>query len=59
MKFWNGDRTQTAAIDIGDLEKHISQESVTGAGNLGQIEGENAPEKKTEFYWQKMGGHLN
>ena len=45
MKFWNGDRTQSAAIDIGDLEKHISQESVSGAGNLGQIESENAPEE--------------
>ena len=45
MKFWNEDRTQIPAIDIGDLEKYMSQETVTGAGNLGQIEDENAPEE--------------
>ena len=56
MKFWNGDRTQSPAIDIGDLEKHISQESVTGAGNLGQIESENAPEKKTGRHRAEDGG---
>ena len=41
MKFWNEDRKQSAAIEIGDLEKYMSQETVTGAGNLGQIEKEN------------------
>ena len=41
MTFWNEDRTQSPAIDIGDLEKYMSQETVTGAGNLGQIEQEN------------------
>ena len=37
----NEDRTQSLAIDIGYLEKYMSQETVTGAGNLGQIEEEN------------------
>lgn len=46
MYFWNEDRTQSPAIDIGDLEKHMSQETVTGAGNLRQIEEENTPEEK-------------
>ena len=45
MKFWNEDRTQNPAIGIGDLEKYMSQETVTGAGNLGQIEEANAPEE--------------
>ena len=33
-------------VGIGDLENYMSQETVTGAGNLGQIEEANAPEKK-------------
>ena len=45
MKFWNEDRTQSPAIDIGDLEKYMSQETATGAGNLDPIEEENAPEE--------------
>lgn len=45
MKFWNEDRTQSPAIDIGDLEKYMSQETETGAGSLVQIEVENAPEE--------------
>ena len=40
MKFWNEDRTQSPA-----LEKYMSQETETGAGSLGQIEVENAPEE--------------
>ena len=46
MKFVNEDRTQSPAIDIGDLEKYISQKTATGEGNLRhvQIEEENAPE---------------
>ena len=27
MKFWNEDRTQSPAIDIGDLEKYMSQKN--------------------------------
>ena len=45
MKFWNEDRTQRPAVDIGDLEKYMSKESKTGAGNIDQIQGENAPEE--------------
>ena len=42
----NEDRTQSPAIDIGDLEKYISQKMATGEGNLRhvQIEEENALE---------------
>ena len=43
---WNEDRTQNPAIGIGDLEKYMSQETVTGAGNLSQIEEANAPGEK-------------
>ena len=46
MKFWNEDKTQNPAIRIGDLEKSMSQDTVTVAGNLGQIEEANAPEEK-------------
>ena len=46
VKLWNEDRTQNPAIGIGDLEKYMSQETVTGAGNLSQIEEANAPEEK-------------
>ena len=45
MKFWNEDGTPSPAIDISDFEKYMSQETVTGAGNLGQIEDETAPEE--------------
>ena len=45
MKFWNADRTQSPAINIGVLEKYMFQETVTRAGNLGHIEEENAPEE--------------
>ena len=45
MKFWNEDRTQSPAIDIGDLEKYMSQETATGAGKLNPMEEENAPEE--------------
>ena len=45
MKFWNEDRTQSPAIDIGDLEKYMSQKTATGARNLDLKEEENAPEE--------------
>ena len=43
MKLWNKDRTQNPAIGIA---KYMSQETVTGAGNLSQIEEANAPGEK-------------
>ena len=46
MKLRNEDRTQNPAIGIGDLEKYMSQETVTGAGNLGQIEEANISEER-------------
>ena len=45
MKFWNEDGTPCPAIDISDFEKYMSQETVTGEGNLDQIEDETAPEE--------------
>ena len=45
MRFWNEERTHCPVINIGDLEKYMYQESVTGAGSLGQIEGEYAREE--------------
>ena len=45
VKFWNEDRTQSSAIDIGDLEKVHVLRNRNRKGNLGQIdeENENAP----------------
>lgn len=45
VRFWNEERKQSPVSNIGDLEKYMSQESVTGVGSLGQIEGEYAPEE--------------
>lgn len=58
MRFWNEERTQCPVINNGDLEKYVSQESVTGAGSLGQIEGEYAREENV-LHWQKAEVHLN
>ena len=60
MKFWNEDRTQIPAIDIGDLEKYMSQETATGAGNVDPIEEENAPEENGKTLAENGGTpHLN
>ena len=58
MKFWNEDRTQSPAIDIGDMEKYMSQKTATGAGNLGSIKEEKAPEENGNTL-QKTEVHLN
>ena len=58
MKFWNEDRTQSPAIDIGDLEKYMSQKTATGAGNLDSIKEEKAPEEHGNTM-QKTEVHLN
>ena len=51
MTFCNEDRTQSPTIESRYREKHMSQETVSEGGSLGELDGENAP----ELLWDAEG----
>ena len=54
MTFCNEDRTQGPSIESRYREKHMSQETVSEGGSLGELDGENAPELLwDEWWWEK------